>query len=408
MAPSFINTHTLIRDYFLLDPSALLKRNEVLRLIIEQGPVLYIPEIEVYTISGQKAIREVIRNPHTFSSRHVTGHRVSRNYRVGLLNADPPTHTERKLWASKSFSQSHLKQRESHIQELVNTLIREFHDKGEFDLINDFANPITVNLTLAILGIPLTYFNKFQYWAIAHAAPVGNPNLSPKAQTKLIIEFIEFERFLIQLIETDQLENGLIKDLVQKMEDPNTEFTLKELVLMSHQILTAGTETTAKFLLSIFENLLENPQAYLEIQQNHALIPTLIEEVLRYKPPTHGMFRTATQETEILGYKIPKDAMLLLMYSSVGVDEEKVKCPFHFDLHRKSANHHLAFGSGIHYCLGAQLAKILANIVVTSLISQFQHMRISPNQILEAHPSYVFYGYKKFLIQFDPISKKSK
>jgi cytochrome P450 len=332
----------------------------------------------------------------------VTGDRVGKNYATGLLNADPPIHTPRKAKINKLFTTSRCKELEPKLRKFAQSLISSFKLKKQFDVFRDYAIPLTIYMTLEIVGLPEIDFEELKKWSISHAIPVGNPYLSKQEERELIDVFIDFKNYFSHIIEREEVNpgNNLISYLMHSQYDGDqTILDKKEIILTLRQLLAAGIETTSRFLVICFYQLIQNKNALKEIIENPSMIDNFLEEVLRISSPIHGMFRTNSRKVNLAGTQLPADAMMLLMYTSAGLEESTFKCPFQFDHKRKNAKKHLGFGIGLHFCPGSQLAKIMCKLAIEEIIAVFSDFSLVEENV-NPLPSYNLYGFESFKLAF--------
>ena len=169
------------------------------------------------------------------------------------------------------------------------------------------------------------------------------------------------------------------------------------------QILVAGNETTTSVIAGAMLLLLQHPEQMQALQADCALIPNCIEEALRIESPVQGLFRTAKVDTELSGVKIPAGARLVVMYGSGNRDNEQFPQGDQFDIRRANAKEHLAFGEGVHYCLGAPLARLEAKLAFETLFTRLRNIRLATDKNDFTHtPSFILRGLKTLHLEFDP------
>lgn len=168
------------------------------------------------------------------------------------------------------------------------------------------------------------------------------------------------------------------------------------------QLLVAGNETTTNLIASAMMLLLQHPAQMEHVRNNHSRIPNLIEETLRLESPVQGLFRMAKVDVEISGVKVPANSRLVLMYASGNRDEAQFPKAEQFDVCRANAKEHLAFGLGIHYCLGAPLARLEGKIAFETLLSRLKNIHVVPGKNNFAHtPSFILRGLQALHVEFE-------
>jgi len=395
--------HQLISDFLALKPEALQQGHEAILKIRETGSVSFLPQLNMYAVTGYKAVCDVARRTTEFSSRYVSGFRPEDEREYALLSADGKAHARQKGLVSRAFAPTIVKSREPIIRDLVDLAIDQFIDNGRFELVGDFALRFPVYTIAAYLGIPDKDKEQFVHWAFQHIAPIGNPMMSD--EDKLIYEkaMADFTAYFDDVIAYRRKNPGedIISIMLAKSDDGSVPLTNGELHTILGQLLTGGVETSIKLITSAFEYLLANPEQMAKVSADHMLIPNMLEETLRIKAPVHGMFRYTVVDAELDGVMIPKDSMVWLVFSSGGRDEEKFECPHAYDVERANASDHLAFGYGVHRCVGFGLAKLQVQIAFEQLLSRLKNIHLAPENDFAPFPSFVIQGVNALYIEFD-------
>jgi len=167
------------------------------------------------------------------------------------------------------------------------------------------------------------------------------------------------------------------------------------------QLLIGGNETSTNLIGSMMLLLLNNPEQLAAIIEDRSLAQNAVEEALRLDSPVQGLFRTALEDVEVGGVRIPRGAHLELLYASGNRDEASFVEPDKFDLQRKDSSNHMAFGFGIHFCIGAPLARVEGRIALEVLLDRLFRMRLAPDQRLEHHPHFFLRGLKRLELEWD-------
>jgi cytochrome P450 len=296
-----------------------------------------------------------------------------------MLDLDSPDHTRLRALVHKAFTPRMVEQMRDQIQNLANQLLDSVEPKGSMDLIADFALPLPLTVIGQILGVPAEDNPKFHRWSKTLISAGTNRNLFV-----LIPNIMAFMRYLKKLIKGRRAypKDDLITALVQA-KDGSDQLSEDEILAMIFLLLVAGHETTVNLIGSGTLALLEHPEQLEMLRSEPTLIKSAIEELLRFVCPVEmATERYAREDITIAGTTIPRGELVMAVIGSANRDAHYFDNPDSLDLTRKN-NKHLAFGHGIHFCLGAPLARLEGQIAINTLIQRMPNLRlsISPNQI---------------------------
>jgi cytochrome P450 PksS len=296
-----------------------------------------------------------------------------------MLDLDSPDHTRLRALVHKAFTPRMIEKMRDQIQDLTNQLLDAAEPKGSMDLMADFALPLPLTVIGQILGVPAEDNHKFHRWSKTLISGGTSRNL-----LVLIPNIMAFMRYLKRLIKERRAypKDDLISALIQA-KDGSDQLSEDEILAMIIVLLIAGHETTVNLIGSGTLALLEHP-AQLELLRNEPeLIKTAIEELLRFVCPVEmATERYAREDIEIAGTTIPRGELVMAVIGSANRDEHYFENPDMLDITRKN-NKHLAFGHGVHFCLGAPLARLEGQIALSTLIQRMPNLRlnIAPDQV---------------------------
>jgi cytochrome P450 len=306
-----------------------------------------------------------------------------------MLDLDPPDHTRLRTLVHKAFTPSLVAQMRERIQILADELLTQVIHKGECDLIRDYALPLPMTIITEILGVPTRDRNKFHKWSKAVVSLS-----SPSPTVRVIPNVWMFLRYLRRFFNRrrqdprDDLASALIR-----AEEAGERLSSDELLAMVFLLLIAGHETTVNLIGNGMLALLEHPEAMNRLRQEPSRIKTAVEELLRYTSPVFmSTERYAREDVTIHGITIPRGQMTLGVIGSANRDEKIFHNPDELDITRDQ-NKHLSFGHGIHFCLGAPLARLEAEIAINTLLRRIPDLRLSvPANSLRWRPSMILRG----------------
>lgn len=297
-----------------------------------------------------------------------------------MLNSDEPEHRRLRNLVHKAFTPRMITQLAPRIEEIAHQLVDKMQQKNEVDLIQDFALPLPVQVIAEMLGIPANEQDEFRYFT---SKILVNP--TPTNILRAVPAMFGFLKYVRRLAEQrrEAPRDDLLTALVQA-EDEGDHFTENELLGMVFLLLVAGHETTVNLIANGTLALLENPDQLQLLRSDYGLMETAVEEFLRYDGPLHTTEASFARDPITLhGTTIPQGALVLPALLSANRDETIFENADQLDVTR-TPNKHLAFGKGIHYCLGAPLARLEGKIAFCTLLERLPNLRLSiPSQQLE-------------------------
>jgi len=315
-----------------------------------------------------------------------------------MLDLDVPDHTRLRALVHKAFTPSLIGQMRDRIQTLADELLGRVKWKGEIDLINDYALPLPMTIIMEILGVPTGDHHKFHRWSKA-VVSLSSPN----ATLRVVPSVWMFIRYLRRFFDRRRRDpqNDLASALIQA-EEAGDKLTEDELLAMVFLLLIAGHETTVNLIGTGMLALLEHPDQMTRLRRDPAIIKTAVEELLRYASPVFmSTERYAREDLNIQGVTIPRGGMTLGVIGSANRDESVFENPDELDITREP-NKHLSFGQGIHFCLGAPLARLEAQIAVTALLRGLPDLHLSvAADSLRWRPSMILRGLEALPASFD-------
>ncbi len=326
------------------------------------------------------------------------GHQHAFTFGRNLLGTDPPDHTRLRSLVSLSFTPRLIEQWRERIQTITNELLDAVEHKGEMDLVDALAFPLPIIVITEMLGIPPEDRMKFRAWSNNVIEASGNPQTFRERREQLT-EFRDYLRFLI-----DEKRSHLSDDLLSLLirnEEAGDKLSEEELIAMVFLLLIAGHETTVNLISNGALALMTHPAQMEELKREPALLKSAIEEFLRF----HGPLMTATQrwaaeDMEFDGKTIHHGDYVVVLLASANHDPETFQHPDELDITRKN-NPHLAFGKGIHYCLGAPLARLEGQVAIGTLLQRLPQMRLAVEpQELVWRPGALIMGLRTLPVKF--------
>jgi len=357
------------------------------RRLRAEAPVHRDPHSGVFLVSTYALVAKAARDHATFSNQFARAlapssappAEVIEAMREGwppvdtMLTADPPGHHRYRKLVNKAFLPRRVDALEPHVEAVANELLDGFAGEGRVELVGRFAQPLPLTVIAEQLGVPREELPTFRRYTDGFVAQLGGL-ASPAEQVEAARLILAFQRDFAARLEArrEAPREDILSALVHARAEEERPLDVAEMLSVLQQILVAGNETTASALAEGVRLLIEHPEQQARVRRDPSLVPGLVEEVLRLATPTANMWRVATCDTELGGVAIPKDALLLLRYASANRDETVFPEPDVFDVTRENAGEHLAFGVGIHFCLGARLARMELRVGFRTLLERLE------------------------------------
>ena len=323
-----------------------------------------------------------------------------------LLTADPPAHSRYKKLAMKAFTPARVEAMGDYIAQTAHDLIDDFQRQGCVEFKSGFADRLPAIVIADILGVPRTDIPQFQIWLRAVLTRLAG-GADRDARIDAAHKEIELQHYLIDAIEQrradprDDVISALVHATLAEEGDPRP-LNHAELISMLHQIFTAGQESTAQTLSYGIYQLIRHPDQREALERDPAGFANFSEEVLRHLTPIASMWRIVREDCVLGDTPLKAGEVLLLRYGSANRDEALFEDGDRFDSGRPNARGHLAFGAGIHTCLGMALARKEMAIAFPLLVRRLRNPRLAPGESFAFAPSPLLRGIRALHIEFDP------
>ncbi|MFI8166588.1 cytochrome P450 [Streptomyces sp. NPDC085931] len=307
----------------------------------------------------------------------------------GMLDLEPPDHTRIRRLVSKAFTPRTVERLKPYVRRLADELAAALVEKGGGDLLKDVAEPLPVAVIAEMLGIPESDRAPLRPWS---ADICGMYELAPSEETaaRAVRASAEFSDYLRELIAARRKEPG--EDLVSGLiaaHDEGERLTEQEMISTCVLLLNAGHEATVNATVNGWYALFRNPAQLELLRADHSLVPSAVEELMRYDTPLQLFERWVLDEIEIDGTTIPRGAEIAMLFGSANHDPEVFADPARLDLTRAD-NPHISFSAGIHYCIGAPLARIELAASMEALLEKAPTLRLAAEP--ERKPNFVIRG----------------
>lgn len=360
---------------------------------------LVLPERGLAMVFGYEDCAAILKDWETWSSRFPPPPGVENPPEPLMLNSDPPRHTRLRSLVSQAFTPRMVEQLEPRIREVARELLAPALEAGECDLVAALAYPLPVIVIAEILGIPPGDRAKFKEWSDEAVASLGTGLQGGGRQLRAEV-FEEMRDYFTRMTDErrQRPRNDLISGLVQAEQD-GERLTFTDLLQMLILLLVAGNETTTNLISNAMLSFLEHPGELAKVEAEPGLIPSALEEVLRFNSPVQATARRPTREVELRGKTIPANMPTLVWLAAANRDPGQFPEPLRFDVTR-SPNRHLAFGLGIHFCLGAPLARLEARVAYEELLARATGFERTTTGPLPRVPTFFMRGVLELPLAF--------
>jgi cytochrome P450 len=315
-----------------------------------------------------------------------------------MLIKNPPDHTRLRGLVHKAFTPRIVEQMRSRIQAITDGLLDRVQAAGQADLIADLAYPLPVTVIAELLGIPPEDHEQFHDWsdALAHSLDLTDEQEIYDRASRAAVALTEYLR-KVTAARRRQPQEDLLSALIAA-EEGGGRLTEDELYATVALLLLAGHETTINLIGNGVLALLRNPDQLSRLRENPALLRPAIEELLRYDGPVQMTSRMALDDLEIRGQTIRAGQQVAFLLGAANHDPERFTAPQMLDISREP-NQHLAFGSGIHYCLGAPLARLEGQIAIGALLRRMPELALA-TEAPEYRDNFVLRGLRSLPVRF--------
>ncbi|MBT3428434.1 MAG: cytochrome P450 [Gammaproteobacteria bacterium] len=400
------------------DPEVLACPYDFNHALRELNSVYLCPNTGVYFVSNYDLVVEVAKNEKRFSNKFSmiqSGVNTTPDPEMiailkkgwprvdTMLTADPPQQRRYRSLCQKPFSISSVAKIRPYIHDVANELIDQFISAGKCDWMESFAVPMPVRMIAYILGVPLSDMELFKQWSDANVASfsVGQTREEALRSAELVVDF---QHYFADKIEARKIKptGDVLSDIVNSSADGETPMDMAECLSVISQLLVAGNETTTSTFAEGMYLLAKNPEQLNIVQQQPELIPNMVEEMLRLSTPTNQMWRICLEDTQLAGVDIPKGATMMIKYGSANRDDHQFRQAADFDVTRGNLKTQIAFGQGVHHCLGAPLARQELTISFQNILRRITNIRLPEGEPeLTFQPSLLLHGPIGLNIEFD-------
>lgn len=368
-------------------------------------PVFYAPSIGYYVVTRYEDVEAIFLDPESFSAAPAQlplvplvpeaqrillagGHKPQ----PSMVSLDPPEHTRLRSPTGRAFTPKRVADFEPRIRETVLELLDEVDDSRPFDVVAQLTAPLPQTMIFRFMGVPPEDWVRLRQWG-ANRLALGWGRPTAEEQVHHAENMAAYRNYLRGLVAAKAVDRGddFCSALLDIHDEGPEKLAHEEISSILFSLSFAGHETTNNLIGNAIRRLLEEPARW-DAVADPSLIPGVVDEVLRYDPSVVVWRRQARHDVQVAGVRIPEGSKLFLWLAATGRDPSVFPEPERFDPHRENAKRTLAFGKGIHYCIGAALGKLEAKVALEELASRFPRLRLVEGQEIPFHPNISFRG----------------
>ena len=364
-----------------------------------QAPVAFVPDVGAWAVARHEDVLFVLTHPEVFSSDAMRTMLISSKpgtdpsqdseamermlaiatalpftveemvHARNLISTDPPEHEVMRKIVNRGFTPRRIAAYEVRVRAIVERCMRALDDAGEFDLVRELAVPVPTVIIAEMLGVEPERYEDFRRWSdLVISQATGSRRSQSFAETGYVEMIRELSLYLLSIIERRRREpaDDLVSTLIAAQEGDG-KLTPMEVVTFAILLLVAGNETTTNLIGNAVNALLDHPDQLEQVRRRRELVPAVVEETVRWEGPIQILFRRVRRAVTLGGTTLPENAIVMPLLGSANRDERQFPRPDVFDITRDTGGH-VGFGLGVHYCLGAALARLEARVAIEALL----------------------------------------
>ncbi len=381
----------------------------------EEMPVAYVPKFDLYLVTRYDDAVRILKDNKTFSASNATTAFMPIAPEAAVIlnsgfprkptfsSCDPPRHPKMRFAASRCLTPRRWAASQPELRRYLEELIDRMTEKVVADIAADIAVPLAALAGFRLLGFPIEDSDLLKSWC-GKRVMLTYGDLSVADQVEAAHNLVDFWTYCREFVQKrlDAPDDDLTSDLLALSKIRGDDLTTEDVINMVYSIALASHETTASAILNGMRRILPRHEDWNALREDHSLIPNAVEELLRFDSPTITHRRKTTVATEIGGVSIPSGATVMMLLGAANHDPRHFPKPETFDIRRKDARAHLAFGKDWHYCLGAPLARFEYGLVLERLTTRTPNMRLVEEQAIRYAPVVLIRVPDKLLVEPSP------
>jgi cytochrome P450 len=394
-------------------------------LMREASPAWHLPGSDLYFVTRFDLASSILKDTATFSSAfgataaeppkpHIAA-QIDAIKSKGwsrpptMLTVDPPDHTRYRGTVAKAFNARTIAALRPAIEQIVAEELDRFANERVVDFKDAFSTPVPVRVIMHALNLAPGHESDIKRWSDDSTAGIGR-FLPDDRAIECAHGVVELQRYMHA--EVTARQHDLCGDVISalltaELPTPDGEgraLTIEELMGIFQQLLGAGNETTTKLFSQMMRNLADEHDEWWKLKADPSRAAAVVEEALRLASPTQGMFRLVTRDVDIEGVLVPAGARVMVMFAAANRDPAVFPDPDRFDPDRPNVRNHLAFGGGVHFCIGAPLSRLESIVALEALIERWHDFRLTEANGFEYEPSFMLRGLTHLYVEWEPVS----
>lgn len=385
------------------------------KLAREEQPVFFSPVMNMWVVTRHKDLKIVMQDTETFTSGgafsapavvapealKIMGGLDHPVYRYSFINVDPPSHTRFRSNFQRAFTPRQIAILEPQIRELIHELLADLRSQKRAEVITTFCNQLPLRTMCRLVGIPDQDVVQIKRWSTDYVR-LPNPNWTVEEQQIIGQSVVDYYAYMLELVKhyATQPNENLISAVIESRQSDAEPLSDEEIAGLMVNLVLAGHETTAALIGNMLHTLLSQRELWEYFCKHPERSAAAVDEFIRHDGSAIGLFRRTSRDALIGEVKIPKDSTVWISYLSGNYDSEKFSNPEKLDFSRDNANEHLTFGHGIHYCIGASLAKTEIRLVLEELTRHYPSLHLA-DQSLSRVPNFVLWAYQEMVLVID-------
>ena len=396
--------------YQLLDPEVLANPYPLYHQLRSEDPVHWDPFLHAWVVTRYEDVVEVL---HHFSAQRTPTPEQLSSLNLSALNPiaavmvrqmlflDAPAHTRLRALASAAFTTRRVEQLRVHIQEVVDRLLDKVVERGRMDVIAELASPAPAIITAELFGVPVEDHSQLKDWSQDFAEMLGNFQHNPDRFQRVLQSVENLCSYFREAMREQRLHpRGGLVEAMMNAEVDGARLTEDEVIANLIVTMVGGQETTTNLIGNGVLTLLRNPDDLERLRCDSSLIPSAVEELLRYESPSQHTARLAPDDVELGGRRIRKRAAVIAVMAAANRDPGRFPNPDRLDIRRED-NRHLAFGWAAHFCFGATLARLEGRIAFERILCRLPGLQLDGSTILEWRQNLGLRGLVALPVHFD-------
>lgn len=382
----------------------------------QEQPVFFSPVMNMWVVTRFDDLKAVMQDTDTFTSGgafsapavvspealKVMGGLDHPVYRYSLVNADPPVHTRFRSSFQRAFTPRQVAILEPQIRELIHSLLADLRANKRAEVIKTFCDQLPLLTICRLMGIPDADSPDIKRWSTDYIR-VQNPGWSTEEQQAIGQSVVNYYAYMLNLVKqyASQPAENLISAVIETRQSDPEPLSDEEIAGLTLNLVLAGHETKAALIGNTLYGLLSQRELWASFCQHPERAAAAVDELMRHGGPAIGLFRRTSRDVVLGEVTIPQNSTVWIAYLAGNHDPEQFPNPDQLDFDRQNAAGHLSFGHGIHYCIGASLAKLELRLVIEELARQYPSLRLAPGQTLVPVPNFMLRAYQDMLLVID-------